>query len=136
MTAILVDSRTEKGYGTARATLEETTPKKMKYRSRFEIAATILEVAQAGNPTKTRLMYGSFLSFAQINEYLSFLLGNALITKSDESHIYALTEKGMRFLRVYDEIAKLIPLDEPTPAVGEPGTGPEKRPEGRTLAKT
>ena len=118
MAAILEDTRTEESYGTARATLEETIPKKMKYRGRFEIAATILEVAQAGNSSKTRLMYGSFLSFAQINEYLSFLLSNALITRSDDTHIYALTEKGMRFLRVYDEIAELIPLDEPTPAVG------------------
>ena len=98
----------------------------MKYRSRFEIAATILEVAQAGNSTKTRLMYGSFLSFAQINEYLGFLLSNGLITKNDDTRIYSLTEKGMRFLRVYDEIAELIPLDEPTPAVGEPSREVQK----------
>ena len=137
MAAILVDTRTEEGYGTARATLEETIPKKMKYRSRFEIAATILEVAQAGDSTKTRLMYGSFLSFAQINEYLSFLLGNALITKSDDARIYALTEKGMRFLRIYDEIAKLIPLDEPAPAVADPGTEVQKSVrKARRLAKT
>ena len=126
MAAILKDTRTEEGYRTVRATLNETIPKKMKYRSRFEFAATILEVAQAGNSTKTRLMYGSFLSFAQINEYLSFLLGNALITKSDDTHIYALTEKGMRFLRVYDEIAKLIPLDEPAPAVADPSCEVQK----------
>jgi predicted transcriptional regulator len=113
MVAILKDSPTAEGYGTVLGNLEETIPKKTKYRSRFEIAATILEVAQAGNSTKTRLMYGAFLSFAQINEYLGFLLSNSLITKSDDTRIYALTQKGMRFLHVYDEIAKLIPLDEP-----------------------
>jgi predicted transcriptional regulator len=126
MATILEDTRTEEGYGAARATLEGTAPKKMKYRSRFEIAATILEVAQAGDSTKTRLMYGSFLSFAQINEYLSFLLGNALITKSDDTHTYALTEKGMRFLRIYEELSQLVPLDEPAPAVGKPGTEIQK----------
>lgn len=126
MAAILKDTRTEKGHGTVGATLEETIPKKMKYRGRFEIAATILGVAQAGNSTKTRLKYGSFLSFAQINEYLSFLLSNGLITKSDDTQLYALTEKGMRFLRVYDEIAELIPLDEPAPAVGEPSREVQK----------
>jgi predicted transcriptional regulator len=89
----------------------------MKYRSRLAIASTILQVARAGNATKTRLMYGSFLSFAQINEYLDFLLANALITKSDETRIYGLTEKGMRFLRIYDEMAALIPVDEQAPVI-------------------
>ena len=88
----------------------------MKYRSRFEIASTILTAASEGNATKTRLMYGSFLSFAQINEYLAFLLGNTLISKNEETHMYALTEKGMRFLRVYEELTKLVPTREPIAA--------------------
>ena len=89
----------------------------MKYRSRLGIASNILQVAQAGNATKTRLMYGSFLSFAQINEYLTFLSANSLITRNEESRIYALTQKGMSFLHMYDELTKLIPLNEPIPAV-------------------
>jgi predicted transcriptional regulator len=88
----------------------------MKYRSRFEIASTILTAALEGNATKTRLMYGSFLSFAQINEYLAFLLGNTLISKNEETRMYALTEKGMRFLRVYEELTKLVPTSEPVAA--------------------
>jgi predicted transcriptional regulator len=89
----------------------------MKYRSRLAIASNILKVARAGNATKTRLMYGSFLSFAQINEYLTFLLANALVTKDEETRIYALTEKGTRFLHIYDDLTTLIPLDEAIPAV-------------------
>jgi predicted transcriptional regulator len=89
----------------------------MKYRSRLAIASNILQVAQAGNATKTRLMYGSFLSFAQINEYLTFLVANALVTRDDDTRIYALTEKGMRFLHIYADLTTLIPLDEPIPAV-------------------
>lgn len=89
----------------------------MKYRGRFEIASRILSVALDGNATKTRLMYGSFLSFAQINEYLTFLQANTLITRSEETHIYTLTEKGVRFLHIYEDLTKLIPLDEPVPAV-------------------
>jgi predicted transcriptional regulator len=89
----------------------------MKYRSRLTIASTILQVARAGNATKTRLMYGSFLSFAQINEYLNFLLTNALIMKSEETRVYGLTEKGMRFLRIYDEMAELIPVEEKAPMI-------------------
>jgi predicted transcriptional regulator len=87
----------------------------MKYRSRLAIASNILQVAQAGNATKTRLMYGSFLSFAQINEYLTFLVANALITRDDETRVYALTEKGMRFLHIYADLTTLIPLDESIP---------------------
>ncbi len=87
----------------------------MKYRSRFAIASNILQVARAGNATKTRLMYGSYLSFEQINDYLEFLLANALIMRDEASHIYLLTEKGERFLHIYDEMARLIPLDEGVP---------------------
>jgi predicted transcriptional regulator len=84
----------------------------MKYRSRLGIAATILQVAQTGNVTKTRLMYGSFLSFAQINEYLTFLVANGLIARDDDTHVYALTEKGMRFLHLYADLTTLIPVAE------------------------
>jgi predicted transcriptional regulator len=62
-------------------------------------------------------MYGSFLSFAQINEYLDFLRLNGLIVLSEETRVYALTEKGLRFLRIYDELSVLVPLDGPIPAV-------------------
>jgi predicted transcriptional regulator len=89
----------------------------MKYRSRFAIASNILNVARAGNATKTRLMYGSFLSFAQINEYLTFLMTNALIMRNEESHIYSLTDKGVHFLRIYEELSKLVPIDEAIPAL-------------------
>jgi predicted transcriptional regulator len=84
----------------------------MKYRSRFAIASNILEVARAGNATKTRLMYGSFLSFAQINQYLKFLVANSLVMKNEEMRTYSLTEKGLRFLRIYEEMSQLIPLNE------------------------
>ena len=114
MTAISKDSRTAEGHSTTSSKPVETNRKKMgKYRSRFAIAATILEVAQAGNASKTRLMYGSFLSFAQINEYLNFLLSNELIVRNDDTHAYGLTEKGLRFLHIYNEIAQILPIDEP-----------------------
>ena len=41
----------------------------MKYRSRTEIVAMILEAANGG-ATKTRIMYKAFLSYAQLREYL------------------------------------------------------------------
>jgi predicted transcriptional regulator len=95
------------------STAEERHVHVKKYRSRFEIASTILHVVVDGNATKTRLMYGSFLSFAQINEYLHFLLANELVKKEEATRMYSLTEKGMRFLHVYEELSALIGLDEP-----------------------
>jgi len=89
----------------------------MKYRTRFEIASNILSVALEGNASKRRLMYASFLSSSQINDYLNFLTANELIMMDEETHVYALTEKGMRFLHIYDDLNKLIPLGESLPAV-------------------
>jgi predicted transcriptional regulator len=85
----------------------------LKYRSRFTIASSILRTAQTGDSTKTRLMYGAFLSFAQINEYLTFLLANKLIMRDEMRHTYAPTERGIHFLRMFDEMEKLISLDDP-----------------------
>jgi predicted transcriptional regulator len=85
----------------------------MKYRSRFTIASSVLRAAQSGSSTKTRLMYSAFLSFGQINEYLTFLLANQLIMRDEVAHTYAPTERGLHFLRMFDEMEKLISLDEP-----------------------
>jgi len=43
----------------------------MKYRSRNHIISEILDAANGGNATKTKLMYKAYLSFGQIKEYLS-----------------------------------------------------------------
>jgi predicted transcriptional regulator len=44
----------------------------MKYRSRTDIAAAILEIALDGS-IKTKITYRAFLSFPQLKEYLSVL---------------------------------------------------------------
>jgi predicted transcriptional regulator len=85
----------------------------MKYRSRFEIAADILNVTLAGKASKRKLMYSSYISSAQINEYLDFLLKGELIMVDGDKHVYSLTEKGMRFLQFYEDLRKLIPFQEP-----------------------
>lgn len=89
----------------------------MKYRSRFEIASSILNVVLEGKASKRKLMYASSLSFAQINEYLGFLLANGLMMTDKETRVCSLTDKGMRFLHIYEELSKLIPLQETIPAV-------------------
>ncbi len=51
----------------------------MKYRSWSEIVGLLLDAANGGGATKTKLMYKAYLSFIQLKEYLTILVENALI---------------------------------------------------------
>ncbi|MDG6902803.1 MAG: hypothetical protein JRM80_12715 [Nitrososphaerota archaeon] len=82
----------------------------MKYRSRTDIIAMMLRAASNG-ATKTRIMYGAYLSYAQVKEYLSFLLERNLITCEEGNGIYRLTEDGMRLLRTYEGISDMISIN-------------------------
>jgi predicted transcriptional regulator len=79
----------------------------MKYRSRTDIAAQILEVANGG-ATKTKIMYGAFLSFAQLKEYLSMLSEKGLVEHLPEENKFKTTEKGMRYLATFSDMDKLM----------------------------
>ncbi len=79
----------------------------MKYRSRTEIVAMILEAANGG-ATKTKIMYKAFLSYNQLREYLSVLIENNLIEYLEGSPIYKTTEKGLTYLKMNSEIEGLL----------------------------
>jgi predicted transcriptional regulator len=91
----------------------------MKNRSRNEIIASMLEIiSRGGATTRTKLMYESFLSYSQLNEYLLFLLENNLISqhhhqqqKKNERDIplFMITEKGTQFLSIYNQMDEMIP---------------------------
>ena len=80
----------------------------MKYRSRMDIAAAILEIAQHG-AIKTQIMFRAFLSFPQLKEYLSLLADAGLLKYREEVREYQTTERGMRFLKMYKEVDSMIP---------------------------
>ena len=82
----------------------------MKYRSRMDIAADILEIAQGG-AIKTRIMYRAFLSFPQLKEYLELLTDQGLLEHVKEEKVYSTTEKGKRFLKMYAEVDKMVPKE-------------------------
>jgi predicted transcriptional regulator len=82
----------------------------MKYRSRTDIIAMILRAAING-ATKTRIMYGAYLSYAQVKEYLEFLIQRNLITYEAGTGLYSLTENGMRLLRTYEGISDMISVN-------------------------
>ena len=79
----------------------------MKYRSRTEIVAMILDAANGG-ATKTKIMYKAFLSYAQLREYLSVLIENNLLEYLEGKHSYKTTEKGLNLLRMHNEIGELL----------------------------
>jgi predicted transcriptional regulator len=95
----------------------------MKYRSRTDIIAMILQAAMNG-ATKTRLMYSAYLSYAQVQEYLEYLTDRRLVNFEEGSHAYTLTEQGLHFLKVYDEISAIVSLkDGETPVTASPAFG-------------
>jgi predicted transcriptional regulator len=87
----------------------------MKYRSRLEIIASMLEVAASGDASRTTIMYRSFISHAQLKEFLSFLLQKGIIIEyrkegkgNKERTLYKTTEKGLHFLHIYNEMNDLL----------------------------
>jgi predicted transcriptional regulator len=80
----------------------------MANRSRTEMVAMILEAANKGGETKTKIMYFAFLSYNQLNEYLSILLENNLIEYLDGTRRFKTTAKGLFFLKMHNELAELL----------------------------
>jgi predicted transcriptional regulator len=102
----------------------------MKYRSKIDIIGHILEAVNSSGSdnglTKTKIMYSVFLSYAQLQEYLSILLEKSLIEeyqkelkeegkeKKDKgkqrpsNYYYRITNKGRRFLQIYRDLSEMI----------------------------
>ena len=79
----------------------------MKYRSRTRIIAMILRTASYG-ATKTRIMYGAYLSNAQVRDYLGFMTERNLLYLDGATGEYRLTESGMTLLHTYEGISEMI----------------------------
>ncbi|HET8856074.1 MAG TPA: winged helix-turn-helix domain-containing protein [Nitrososphaeraceae archaeon] len=79
----------------------------MMYRSRTEIAATILDAANGGT-TKTKIMYNAYLSYNQVKEYISILIENNLLEYLEGARTFRTTEKGLNFLKMHNEMEELL----------------------------
>lgn len=84
-----------------------------KRRDRLYIIAEMLNIAKDGC-LKTQIMYRANLSFAQLNEYLSFLTKMNLLNvqKENGKTIYRTSTKGDKFLEKYEDIADLLGNNE------------------------
>ena len=82
----------------------------MGNRSRTEIVTMILDAANGEGETKTKIMYFVFLSYNQLNEYLSVLIENNLIEYLDGARTFKTTAKGLHFLKMHNEITELLQI--------------------------
>ena len=78
-------------------------------RDKTELIASILKAANGRSVNAAQIMYSAFLSHAQIKQYLSILIYAGLIKYQEGNRrTYRISDKGMRFLYLYDEISKLL----------------------------
>jgi len=83
----------------------------MKYRSRSDIVGLLLDAANGGGATKTKLMYKAYLSFNPLREYLALLVENGLIEYEEGMRTYRTTEKGMRLLQIQNTMDEITPIN-------------------------
>jgi predicted transcriptional regulator len=81
----------------------------MKYRSKTEIVGNILDAANGGGTTKTKLMYKAYISYNQLKEYLTILIENNLIEYLDGTNKFKTTEKGLNYLKLHNAIGEMLP---------------------------
>ena len=82
----------------------------MKYRSRTDIVGLILEAANGGGATKTKIMYNALISYNLMKEYLTLLAENNLLEYEEGNMTYRTTEKGLQLLRIYNNMNEIAPL--------------------------
>ena len=102
---------------------QETTTTQHYYtknRSRLDVIAAILRVVSGREASKTRIMYGAYVSYAQIREYMPTMLEIGLLKASNEQQsLYRIKERGLRFLELYDGLNEMIPIDKRDWTYGE-----------------
>ena len=83
-------------------------------RSRNNIVASILRlVTEKGELGITNIMYGSYLSYQQVTQYLQLVKENGLLDYGEKNGHYRITEKGLQYLELYDKMDQLLKEGRP-----------------------
>jgi predicted transcriptional regulator len=53
-------------------------------------------------------MYNVFLSYGQLKEYLALLIQNGLLEYLEGKNSFRTTEKGLKFLKIYEKMEELV----------------------------
>ncbi|MGA7369893.1 MAG: winged helix-turn-helix domain-containing protein [Nitrososphaeraceae archaeon] len=84
----------------------------MKNRTHHDILAKVLETAKGTDgTTKTRIMYGAYLSSNQIKEYIAYCQGHGLLSHDARKRVYKTTLKGMKLLEILAKMYEIVPSD-------------------------
>jgi predicted transcriptional regulator len=83
-------------------------------RSRTEIIREILQTAsnEGIGLTKTKIMYSAFLTHGQMKDYLAHLIDNNLLEQNISNQKFRITEKGLRYLNLCEQMGDLIEREE------------------------
>ncbi|MDQ3969022.1 MAG: winged helix-turn-helix domain-containing protein [Thermoproteota archaeon] len=84
----------------------------MRSRSRIDIISQILETANGGITTKIKIMVKTNLSYAQLKGYLMTLSDKDLLSYDLDTHTFKTTEKGLRFIEVYNKLDYMLRSEE------------------------
>lgn len=77
----------------------------MKRRNNVDIMVDILRVS-VGGAKKTWIVYKANLNFKIVKQYLSELMEKDLLAVNGDSGLYVTTDKGLEFVRQYDNFRK------------------------------
>ena len=79
-----------------------------QYRSRNDIIASILEVANGNRVRITQIQFKAYLSYTLLKEYLVLLLENGLLEYIEGERTFKTTPKGMQFLHTHNRMSEMI----------------------------
>lgn len=89
---------------------------KHQYRSRNEIIAAILEVANGNRVRTAQIQFKAYLSYTLLKEYLVLLLENGLLEYIEGERTFKTTPKGMQFLHTHNQMSEMIMMTYNTAA--------------------
>jgi predicted transcriptional regulator len=83
----------------------------MAYRSREEIFASILSTAGSGaGITRSKIMFGSYLTYAQVVEYSKTLIQRGLLEYDAIDKTFKTTPSGFTFIQFHNEMNQMIKI--------------------------
>jgi predicted transcriptional regulator len=83
----------------------------MAYRSREEIFASILGTTGSGaGITRSKIMFGSYLTYAQVVEYSKMLIERGLLEYDPINRTFKTTSSGFTFIQIHNEMNQMIKI--------------------------
>jgi predicted transcriptional regulator len=82
--------------------------KSLKTRGSTEIVGLILQAVEREALTRSKIMYQAMLNFKQVTDYTAFLTEQGLLTYLQQNKKYVITDRGRRFLTLFNETKKLL----------------------------